>query len=235
MYVEPSAGTTYGGPGSLARPKARQRENGTGRAEYLTVLRYQATLALSDPGARNPGPGALADSRGDSVPVLVSLGDALLAGGREDEASVLWERALRSTPRTVFSGTTRRDRHRNRATGIACARSCASYAPISVASRQPAAARRATASRRQRHGPGQRVNSSAAEPRECATAAASTLGGRWHRRPRRLEQAVMATLGQRLAPYLWRVCERTPASGVGTARSVAVRTRTVRKSNWAVR
>jgi tetratricopeptide (TPR) repeat protein len=69
--------------------------------DYLMVLRYQATLQLPDPAARVKALGALADGRA-SVPVLVSLGDALIADGRGDEASVVWERALRTTPRTVL-------------------------------------------------------------------------------------------------------------------------------------
>lgn len=77
-------------------------QQATREREFLTLLRYQASLGLSDPAARVRALEALADSRTDSVPILVSLGDALLAGGREGEASVLWERALRSHPRTVF-------------------------------------------------------------------------------------------------------------------------------------
>ena len=81
------------------RDGARQA---TGEREYLTVLRYQASVGLSDPEARVRALETLADSRTESVPALVSLGDALRAGGRNGEASVLWERALRSQPRTIF-------------------------------------------------------------------------------------------------------------------------------------
>ncbi len=78
------------------------RAEATRERDYVAGLRYQAGLSLTEPAARARALGALADSRGGSVPVLVSLGDALLADGRGDEASVLWERALRTRPRTVF-------------------------------------------------------------------------------------------------------------------------------------
>jgi cytochrome c-type biogenesis protein CcmH/NrfG len=58
----------------------------THEREYLTALRYQASIGLSDPGARIRALEALADTRTDSLPVLVILGDALLAGSRADEA-----------------------------------------------------------------------------------------------------------------------------------------------------
>jgi tetratricopeptide (TPR) repeat protein len=90
--------------------------------DYLHALRYQATMALPDPAARIRALEALADSRSGSVPVLVSLGDALVAAGREDEASVLWERTLRSTPRTVLverlAAIAHEPRHRDRLRGV---------------------------------------------------------------------------------------------------------------------
>jgi tetratricopeptide (TPR) repeat protein len=96
----------------------RDASHATGEREHLTVLRYQASVGISDPGARIRALETLADSRGESVPVLVSLGDALLAAGRQDEASVLWERVLRSTPRTVvverLAAIATAPRHRDR-------------------------------------------------------------------------------------------------------------------------
>jgi tetratricopeptide (TPR) repeat protein len=86
--------------------------------EYLGVLRYQVALGQTDAAVRTRSLEALADSRLAPVPVLVSLGDALLAGSREGEASVLWERALRNTPRTVLverlAGLATEERHRDR-------------------------------------------------------------------------------------------------------------------------
>jgi tetratricopeptide (TPR) repeat protein len=64
----------------------------------------------------------LADSRGGSVPVWVSLGDALVAHGRPDEASAVWERALRTLPRTVLverlASIATGERHRERLRGV---------------------------------------------------------------------------------------------------------------------
>ncbi len=86
--------------------------------EYLTALRHQAGISLSEARARVQALEALADRRGVSVPIAVSLGDALLAVGRRDEASVVWERALRTVPRTVLverlSGIATEPRHRER-------------------------------------------------------------------------------------------------------------------------
>jgi HemY protein len=86
--------------------------------EYLNVLRYQAGIRLPDASARRQALEAIADSRSGSIPVLISLGDALVAEGHADEASVLWERALRSTPRTVLverlTGLASEPHHRER-------------------------------------------------------------------------------------------------------------------------
>src|SRR5579862_143608 len=86
--------------------------------EYLTVLHYQASVVLTDPAARAQALESLADSRAAALPILVSLGDALLEAGRTDEASVVWERALRSTPRTVLverlAAIATESRHRDR-------------------------------------------------------------------------------------------------------------------------
>jgi tetratricopeptide (TPR) repeat protein len=96
----------------------RDPEHAARERDLLTALRYQVSLHLPTAEARVQPLEALADHRAGSVPVLVSLGDALLAAGRGDEASVLWERALRSTPRTVLverlSGLATEARHRDR-------------------------------------------------------------------------------------------------------------------------
>jgi len=81
----------------------RDAAEATREREFLTVLRYQAAMATPDIPARIRALESLADSRAGSIPIFVSLGDALHAAGRADEASVLWERALRSTPRTVLA------------------------------------------------------------------------------------------------------------------------------------
>jgi lipopolysaccharide biosynthesis regulator YciM len=96
----------------------RDIQQATREREYLAVLHYQASLTLTEPAARIQALENLADSRAGSLPILVSLGDALLAGGRADEASVLWERTLRSTPRTVLverlAAIATEPRHRDR-------------------------------------------------------------------------------------------------------------------------
>jgi tetratricopeptide (TPR) repeat protein len=74
---------------------ARERERGI-------VLQYQASLRVKDVAARIEGLEALAAVRNPALPVLVSLGDALVEGGRVDDASAVWERALRSNPRSVL-------------------------------------------------------------------------------------------------------------------------------------
>jgi tetratricopeptide (TPR) repeat protein len=96
----------------------RNAEATTSERDYLTVLRYQATIHLPDVALRTQGLENLADSRSVSVPILVSLGDALLAGGHPDDASAVWERAARGTPRTVLvdrlAAIASETRHRDR-------------------------------------------------------------------------------------------------------------------------
>lgn len=96
----------------------RDIQQATRERESLTRLHYQASLALTDPAARIQALENLADNRTGSLPILVSLGDALLVAGRADEASVVWERALRSTPRTVLverlAAIATEPRHRDR-------------------------------------------------------------------------------------------------------------------------
>jgi tetratricopeptide (TPR) repeat protein len=93
-------------------------EGASSERERLTVLRYQAAISLPDPVARVEALEALADTRPQSLPILVSLGDGLLDSGRADEASMLWERTLRMTPRTVLverlSAMATEPRHRER-------------------------------------------------------------------------------------------------------------------------
>jgi len=69
--------------------------------ERLTTLRYRAAAAITDPNARVEALEALAERHGAVFPILIGLGDSLAAVGRPADASVVWERALRTTPRTV--------------------------------------------------------------------------------------------------------------------------------------
>jgi uncharacterized protein HemY len=82
--------------------QVRDADQGARERTTLIALRYQAAIHLGDVADRVQALEALADSRGGSVPVWVSLGDALVAHDRPDEASAVWERALRTQPRTVF-------------------------------------------------------------------------------------------------------------------------------------
>jgi len=98
--------------------QVRDPDQGVRERTTLTALRYQAAIHLGDAAGRVEALEALADSRGGSVPVWVSLGDALVAHGRPDEASVVWERGLRTQPRTVFverlASIATEQRHRER-------------------------------------------------------------------------------------------------------------------------
>ncbi|MFQ5666972.1 MAG: tetratricopeptide repeat protein [Candidatus Binatia bacterium] len=100
----------------------RDSDQAARERDYLLALRYQVGVRLRDPRARVQALEALADGYSASVPILVSLGEALLAEGREDEASVVWERALRRTPRTVLVerlvGIATEPRHRERLRSI---------------------------------------------------------------------------------------------------------------------
>ena len=99
-------------------PHVRDPDQNARERTRLTALRYQAAVHLNEPPSRVQALEALADSRGGSVPVWVSLGDALVASGRQDEASAVWERALRTQPRTVFverlASIASEERHRDR-------------------------------------------------------------------------------------------------------------------------
>ncbi len=86
--------------------------------ELLIELRYLAALELTDPAARLTALENLSGGRNVAAPILVSLGDCLIELGRPDEASAVWERGLRSTPRSVFverlAGLASETRHRDR-------------------------------------------------------------------------------------------------------------------------
>jgi lipopolysaccharide biosynthesis regulator YciM/uncharacterized integral membrane protein len=68
----------------------------------LVELRYQAAVALADAADRAAALDAVVQLDRGFVPGLVSLGDALVDGGRADEAMRLWEKAVRAHPRLVF-------------------------------------------------------------------------------------------------------------------------------------
>jgi predicted negative regulator of RcsB-dependent stress response len=82
--------------------ESREPEDTERERQYLTVLRYQAAIHLTDTAGRVQALEALTERRAVAVPTAVSLGDSLLADGRRDEAWAVWERVLRSTPRTVL-------------------------------------------------------------------------------------------------------------------------------------
>ena len=97
----------------LRHPEDAERERG-----YLTVLRHQAAISLPDTVSRVRALEGLADRRGVSIPIAVSLGQSLVDDGRRDEAWAVWERALRSAPRTVLverlAGIATEPEHRER-------------------------------------------------------------------------------------------------------------------------
>jgi tetratricopeptide (TPR) repeat protein len=70
--------------------------------QRLASYRYQAALEISDPAARADALAEIGQSERTFFPAVVSLGDALLAAGREDDAKKHWERAFRSVPRLVL-------------------------------------------------------------------------------------------------------------------------------------
>ncbi|MBI3783553.1 MAG: hypothetical protein HY270_09140 [Deltaproteobacteria bacterium] len=86
------------------------------------LLRYQASLQIKELDKKVEALEGLAASRSPQLPVLVSLGDALAAAGRPDDASAVWERALRNSPRTVLvdrlKGLATETRHRDRLRGL---------------------------------------------------------------------------------------------------------------------
>jgi lipopolysaccharide biosynthesis regulator YciM/uncharacterized integral membrane protein len=70
--------------------------------QRLAYYRYEAALAIDDPAARAEALSAIVQSDRTFVPAVVSLGDALIASGRADEARKHWEKAFRSEPRLVL-------------------------------------------------------------------------------------------------------------------------------------
>lgn len=90
------------GPQEVLVAETRDPKQAAKERDVLTTMRYQASLAIEDPGRRIGALEALADRRSLAVPVAVSLGDALVEAGRLDEAVSVWERALRATPQTVL-------------------------------------------------------------------------------------------------------------------------------------
>jgi tetratricopeptide (TPR) repeat protein len=74
----------------------------TQERQRLVGLQYEAAMAKPAPSDRVTALERLVDDHAGFTPALVSLGDALVADGREAEAVDLWERAIRTTPRTVF-------------------------------------------------------------------------------------------------------------------------------------
>jgi predicted Zn-dependent protease/uncharacterized integral membrane protein len=187
----------------------------THEREYLTALRYQASIGLSDPGARIRALEALADTRTDSLPVLVSLGDALLAGSRADEASVLWERALRSTPRTVLverlAAIATEQRHRDRLRALLRKLRSDQVRADNV--------RLLTAQLYLADGDADEAarELEALKDPSSAPPLLHRLWGDVHRRRGHLEQAVVAyaRASAASAPYRCRVCERTAGQWAG--------------------
>lgn len=70
--------------------------------QRLVSFRYQAALEIADPSARAAALADIAQSERTFFPAALSLGDALLASGRADEAKKHWERLFRSVPRLVL-------------------------------------------------------------------------------------------------------------------------------------
>ncbi len=70
--------------------------------QRLLWFQYEAAMSERDAAVRLGTLEGLAATRTPVVPVMVSLGDALAKATRLDEASAVWEKALRATPRTVL-------------------------------------------------------------------------------------------------------------------------------------
>jgi lipopolysaccharide biosynthesis regulator YciM/uncharacterized integral membrane protein len=70
--------------------------------QMLTQLRYQAAMSLKNPSARAEALSAVLQAGRTFLPAAVSLGDALVATGRVEDAIKQWDRTLRSLPRTVL-------------------------------------------------------------------------------------------------------------------------------------
>lgn len=102
--------------------EVRDPEQAAREQERLTLLRYQASVEIEDPAARAAALDALTERRATIVPIAVSLGDALADAHRLDEAVAVWERGLRTRPRSVFvqrlADVATEARHRDRLAGI---------------------------------------------------------------------------------------------------------------------
>jgi len=122
VYVESERWSDAAAAQQALLSELHDGEAASSEREYLTTLRYQAAMNLPDLSGRVEALEALADTRPPSLAILVSLGDTLLATGRADEASMLWERALRSTPRTILverlATMASEPRHRDRLRGL---------------------------------------------------------------------------------------------------------------------
>jgi len=68
----------------------------------LTHLRYQAALSIESAAGRAEALEAIVHADRTFLPAAVSLGDALVAAERVQEAISCWERAFRSVPRMVL-------------------------------------------------------------------------------------------------------------------------------------
>jgi len=117
-YVELDRWADAAGVQEMLLSESREPAGTERERQYLTVLRYQAAIHLGEAAARVQALEALVERRTVAVPTAVSLGDSLLADGRRDEAWAVWERALRTTPRTVLeerlSGISTEPAHRDR-------------------------------------------------------------------------------------------------------------------------
>ena len=82
---------------TLSRPPLLARER-----QRLVGLQYEAVLAIPAPAERVDALDRLVAAHPDFVPAHVSLGDALIDAGRQQDAVEAWLRAVRSAPRTVF-------------------------------------------------------------------------------------------------------------------------------------
>jgi tetratricopeptide (TPR) repeat protein len=98
---------------SLTNPERASAER-----ERWLHFRYQAAMSLDGPDARVEALHGLLQMDHTYVPAIAALGDALVATDRADEATKLWERALRATPclvlmqRLLAQQHTERDRQR---------------------------------------------------------------------------------------------------------------------------
>lgn len=97
----------------LASSQGIQRER-----ERLRDFRYRAALQIEDPDARIAALDAILAEYRDYAAASDSVGDAMLAGGRVDEAIKVWEKSFKRQPRMELARkmlaqqTTSNGRHR---------------------------------------------------------------------------------------------------------------------------